>query len=108
MNPSIKPQPHSRKKQPKERRPLGPVKWLIILLAFFVPGVLVYIWFHVQTVNLSYDMAKAQKQKRELLETNKKLRIQMAHLKAPERIERIALTQLGLKPPEKGQIEILK
>jgi cell division protein FtsL len=105
---SIKPQPHSRKKRPKEKRALGPVKYLIGLLALFVPGVLVYIWLHVQTVNFSYDIAKTQKQKGELLEMNKKLRIQLANLKSPERIERIALTQLGLKPPEKGQIEILK
>ena len=39
---------------------------------------------------------------------NKKLRIQLANLKSPERIEGIALTKLGLRPPEKGQIEILK
>jgi cell division protein FtsL len=108
LNTSIKPQPHSRKKRPKEKEPWGPVKWLIILLAFFVPGVLAYIWLHVQTVQFSYDIGTAQKQKKELLETNKKLRIQLANLKSPERIERIALTQLGLKPPEKGQIEILK
>jgi cell division protein FtsL len=105
---SIKPQPHSRKKRPQEKVPWGPMKYLIVLLAFFLPGVLAYIWLHVQTVNLSYDIAKAQKQKRELLETNKQLRIQLANLKSPERIEGIALTTLGLRPPEKGQIEILK
>ena len=59
-------------------------------------------------MNLSYDIAKAQKQKRELVEINKKLRIQLANLKSPERIEGIALNQLGLRVPEKGQIEILK
>ncbi|MFH0786536.1 MAG: cell division protein FtsL [Pseudomonadota bacterium] len=108
MNAAIKPQPHTRKKGPKEKRPLGPINYLIVLLAFFVPGVLVYIWLHVQTVNFSYDIAKAQKQKRELSEMNKKLRVQLANLKSPERIEGIALTKLGLRPPAKGQIEILK
>jgi cell division protein FtsL len=108
LNASIKPQPHTRGKRPREKRPPGPIKYLIVLLAFFVPGVLVYIWLHVQTVTLSYDIATAQKQKRELSEMNKKLRIQLANLKSPERIEGIALTKLGLRPPEKGQIEILK
>jgi cell division protein FtsL len=84
------------------------MKYLFILLVFFVPGILVFIWLHVQTVNLRYDIAKAQKQKRELTEINKKLRIQLANMKSPERIEGIALAQLGLRPPEKGQIEILK
>jgi cell division protein FtsL len=108
MNRSIKPQPRSRKKPAKEKKPSGPLKYIFILLALFVPGVLTFIWLHVQTVNLSYDIAKAQKQKRELMEINKKLRIQLANMKSPERIEGIALTQLGLRLPEKGQIEILK
>lgn len=108
MKPSIKPQPHSRKKQTKNKLPRGPLRYLILLLIFFVPGVLIYIWLHVQEVDLGYDIAKEQKQKRELLETNKKLRIQLANLKSPERIEGIALTKLGLRTPEKGQIEILK
>jgi cell division protein FtsL len=105
---SIKPQPRSRKKPVKEKIPHGPMKYLVILLAFFIPEVLVFIWLHVQTVNLSYDIAAAQKQKGELMEISKKLRIQLANMKSPERIEGIALTQLGLRVPEKGQIEILK
>ena len=107
-NTLIKPQPRSRKKKTKDKIPHGPIKYLIFLLIFFVPGVLLYVWLHVQEVNLSYDIAKAQKQKRELLEISKKLRIQLANLKSPERIEGIALTKLGLKTPGKGQIEILK
>lgn len=77
-------------------------------MVFFVPGLLAYVWLNVQTVNLSYDVARAQKQKRELSEINKTLRIQLANLKSPERIEGLALSKLGLKPPEKGQIELLK
>ncbi len=108
MKTSVKPQPRSRKKQTGAKLPHGPFKYLIILMIFFIPGVLIYIWLHVQEVNLAYDIAKAQKQKGELLEINKKLRIQLANLKSPERIEGIALTKLGLRTPEKGQIEILK
>jgi cell division protein FtsL len=105
---SVKPQPRTRKKQTGDKLPKGPFKYLVLLLLFFFPGVLIYIWLHVQEVNLAYDIAKAQKQKGELLETSKKLRIQLADLKSPKRIEGIALTKLGLRTPEKGQIEILK
>jgi cell division protein FtsL len=105
---SIKPQPRSRKRPPKNKLRFGPFLCGVILMTFFVPGVLAYVWLNVQTVNLSYDIARAQKQKQELLEINKKLRIQIANLKSPERIEGVALSKLGLKPPEKGQIEILK
>jgi cell division protein FtsL len=108
LNPSIKPQPRTRKKTVKDKG--GHSLWIItaFLFAFLVPGILVYVWLNVQTVSLSYDIAKAQKQKQELLEINKKLRIQLANLKSPERIESVALTKLGLRPPEKGQIELLK
>jgi cell division protein FtsL len=105
---SIKPQPRSRKKQNPDKPPKISLRYLIFLLFFFVPGVLIYIWLHVQEVNLAYDIATAQKQKGELLEINKKLLIQLANLKSPGRIEGIALTKLGLRTPEKGQIEILK
>jgi cell division protein FtsL len=105
---SIKPQPRSRKKPSKANLRFGPFLGVVILMVFFVPGLLAYVWLNVQTVNLSYDVARAQKQKRELSEINKTLRIQLANLKSPERIEGLALSKLGLKPPEKGQIELLK
>jgi cell division protein FtsL len=108
LNASIKPQPHSRGKKIKERFPRSPLKYFFILLSFFLLGVLGFIRLHVQTLSLSYDIASAQKQKGELMEINKKMRIQLANLKSPERIEGIALTQLGLRPPGKGQIEIIK
>jgi cell division protein FtsL len=108
MKGSIRPQPHKRKKPSKDSGSRNPLKYTLIALGLFMPAVLAYIWLHVQQVNLSYDLARAQKQKKELTETNKKLRIQLANLKAPERIEQIALTKLGLRPAAKGQIEILK
>jgi cell division protein FtsL len=108
MKGSIRPQPHKRKKPSKDSGSRNPLKYTLIALGFFIPAVLAYIWLHVQRVNLSYDLAREQKQKKELTETNKKLRIQLANLRAPERIEQIALTKLGLRPPAKGQIEIIK
>ncbi len=108
MNASIKPQPHSRGKKVREKLPRGPKKYFFILLTFLVLGVLAFIRLHVQTLSLSYDIASAQNQRKELMEINKKLRIQVANMKSPERIEGIALNQLGLRPPGKGQIEILK
>ncbi|MEW6184236.1 MAG: hypothetical protein AB1585_00690 [Thermodesulfobacteriota bacterium] len=108
MKASIKPQPRNREKPARNRTLRRPIKYLIILSAFFVPAVFAFIWLRVQTVHLSYDIARAQKQKRVMTEINKKLRLQLANMKSPERIEGIALTQLGLRIPEKGQIEILK
>ncbi|HSO71701.1 MAG TPA: cell division protein FtsL [Thermodesulfobacteriota bacterium] len=109
MKSILKPQPHTRKKRTQETgRTVPPVlKYAVPLAIILMTGILFYVWLHVQMVGLSYEISKAQKQKKELVEINKKLRIQWASLRAPDRIEQIALNQLGLRSPERGQIEIL-
>ena len=108
MKRAIKPQPHKRKSP--STAPSGPNPWTYtgIALGVFILLVMTYLWIHFQMVHISYDIARAQNQKKELTETYKKLRIQMANLKSPERIEHIAMTRLGLRPPGKGQVEIIK
>lgn len=108
MRPSVKPQPRTRGKPAREKRISRPNRFLILLLCLLLPTAFGYIWLRVRIVHLSYDIAAAQKQKLALMEINKKLRIQLSNLKSPERIERIAVSQLGLRPPQKGQIEILQ
>ena len=109
MKANIRPQPHQRRKPPRQKGASWPagLKYAAVLGTVLVIGVIFYIWIQVQVVNLSYDLSRAQKQRKELVETNKKLRIQLANLKAPDRIEQIALNQLGLRPPQRGQVEIL-
>ena len=109
MKSILKPQPHTRKKRTQEPgRGIPPaIKYALPLALILVSGILFYVWLQVQMVGLSYDISKAQNQRKELVEINKKLRIQWASLRSPDRIEQIALNQLGLRPPERGQIEIL-
>jgi cell division protein FtsL len=109
MKSILKPQPHTRKKRTQEPGRVIPpaIKYALPLALILVSGILFYVWLQVQMVGLSYDISKAQNQRKELVEINKKLRIQWASLRSPDRIEQIALNQLGLRPPERGQIEIL-
>ncbi len=109
MKSILKPQPHTRKKRTQEPGRTIPsvLKYAVPLAFVLVIGLIFYVWLQVQMVGLSYEISKAQNQRKELVETNKKLRIQWASLRSPDRIEQIALNQLGLRPPERGQIEIL-
>jgi cell division protein FtsL len=109
MKSSIRPQPHQRQKPSRPKGALLPsgLKYAVLLGGLLLVGVIFYVWLQVQIVNLSYDISRAQTQRKELVEINKKLRIQLANLKAPDRIEQIALNQLGLRPPQRGQLEIL-
>ena len=66
-----------------------------------------YVWCRVQVVHLGYLLSDAHRIHTQLLNDNKKLHLELARLKAPERVERIAIQQLGLKHPTKEQIVVL-
>ncbi|UCG20296.1 MAG: cell division protein FtsL [Deltaproteobacteria bacterium] len=67
-----------------------------------------YVWCRVQVVKLGYQLSDSHQQHTRLLNDNKKLHLELARLKAPERVQRIAIEQLGLKHPTKDQIVVLK
>ena len=66
-----------------------------------------YVWCRVQVVHLGYLLSKAHQVHSRLLNDNKKLHLELARLKAPDRVERFAIEQLGLKHPSKNQIVVL-
>jgi cell division protein FtsL len=67
-----------------------------------------YVWCRVQVVELGYQLSEIHRQHSRLLNDNKKLHLELARLRAPERVQRIAIEQLGLKHPTKDQIVVLK
>ena len=66
-----------------------------------------YVWCRVQVVHLGYLLSDVHRIHKRLLNDNKKLHLELARLKAPERVERIAIQQLGLNHPTKDQIVVL-
>ncbi len=67
-----------------------------------------YVWCRVQVVQLGYMLSDAHRVHTQLLNDSKKLHLELARLKAPERVERIAIEQLGLNRPTKEQIVVLR
>jgi len=80
--------------------------WLALMLLFFVEA-LFYAWCRVQCVNAGYGIDLETRRQRALLTTRNHLQIELARLKAPERIESIARTRLGLVMPNMQQTVIL-
>jgi cell division protein FtsL len=66
------------------------------------------VWCRVQVVQLGYKLSEAHRIHTRLLNDSKKLHLELARLKAPERVERIAIEQLGLNRPRKEQIVELR
>ena len=91
--------------QPKEssRRVLLPV----VLSCLLVALALLLVWQRLRVVQLGYVLSTAAKLERSLEQTNRELKLELATVTAPERLEAMAQKRLGLRDPESGQVVIL-
>jgi cell division protein FtsL len=65
------------------------------------------MWPRVQVVGLAYRMQTAEQRLRELVQERDQLRLELASLKDPQRIFRIATEQLGMSMPQQDQVVIV-
>ena len=78
------------------------------LLALGLIGVLlVHVWLRLQVVHMGYVLSTATKLQSRLEQENRELKIDLATMTSPDRLEALARRRLGLVPPEKGQIIVL-
>ena len=80
---------------------------LIAVLLWFLLSGFAYVWCRSQVVHLGYSLSDVHRIHTKLRNDNKKLHLELARLKAPERVERIAIQKLGLRHPTKDQIVVL-
>jgi hypothetical protein len=65
-----------------------------------------YVWSNFEGTQIGYDLSRLQKEERELIELNNKLRVELATLKSPQFLEK-HIRALGLKEASPDQIVIL-
>ena len=80
----------------------------IIILSLFISELLTYTWARVQCVNVGYDINEASRKNVELNAVKKNIQIELARLKSPERISKIAKERLNLTVPTPDQIIVVK
>ncbi|CAN2041886.1 Cell division protein FtsL domain-containing protein [Candidatus Magnetomoraceae bacterium gMMP-15] len=85
----------------------GPAWLWCILILFFVCQMLVYAWCRVQYVQTGYEIREQESRRQKIMSLQNELKIEMARLKSPDRIMRIANEQLGLVMPANEQIKII-
>ncbi len=82
----------------------------IILIAFmliaFMGSSIGYVWSNYEGTQIGFDLRQLQKDELELMELNKKLKLELATLKSPQNLE-AAARSLGLKDASSEQIIIL-
>ena len=81
--------------------------FLFILAIGLVGLVWLHVWLRLQVVHTGYVLSTTSKLQSRLEQENRELRIELATLTSPDRLESLARRRLGLKQPEKGQVIVL-
>jgi cell division protein FtsL len=68
---------------------------------------LLYVWSHIRMTELEYKVAEEMTIKEKLIEEQNKLKVEIATLKSPQRIENIAKEKLQMIYPTRDQYIIL-
>lgn len=95
----------------RARRDLKDMSYLysvLLTVLLCVAVILGYLWARITVVQTGYGISKANNERSALIEHNRRLKIEYAKLKSPERIEKIASAELNLQRPKAEQIVTLK
>ena len=84
----------------KRRREMAQFAIALVVLFGFV---MLYAWQHFSAIEYGYKIEAAKTQREVLSESNRELRLELASLRDPERIDAIA-RKMGLQTPQVGQV----
>lgn len=77
---------------------------LLIITAILL---IAYVWTRLKAIELSYKYSKLSMQERSLIQKNSQLRLELASLKAPERLTKLALKKFNfIKTPSENKFYI--
>ncbi|MDD5711296.1 MAG: cell division protein FtsL [Smithellaceae bacterium] len=95
---------------PEETREVKGYRYSSFIFCAFVlmAVLLIYVWCHIHMTELEYQLATEISTKEQLLEQQRRLRVEYATLKSPQRIEAIARDRLQMTFPQGDQIIVLK
>ena len=94
-----------KKKKVSKGRQLMMAVWVAAIVVFMAEF-LVYTWCRVRYVRTGYEVTEATKEQHRLMELHRKLKVEEARLRSPERIMRIA-QQGGLMIPDSKQVVVI-
>ncbi len=96
---------HDREPFPRWRRlRLAPV---LVTVFLCLAGMTVYIWPRLHVVRLAYRMQASEQRLNDLRQERDDLRRELASLKDPQRLYRVATEQLGMGVPRHDQVIVL-
>jgi len=79
----------------------------LLVITVLITVNLFFVWSRLWVVDLGYKTSRALKEQKELVEVNKKLRIERETLMSPKWIESYARERLGMREPQEHQIRFV-
>lgn len=80
--------------------------WIIFMAVFFAE-LFLYTWSRVNFIGVGYEISNETRKQHELMALQNNLKIELASLRSPERIAKIAKNQLGLMAPTQNQTIVI-
>ncbi|HEY3306442.1 MAG TPA: cell division protein FtsL [Candidatus Binatia bacterium] len=68
---------------------------------------LLHVWLRLQVVHLGYVLSTMSKLQSQLEQENRELKVELATLTSPGRLEAMARARLGMTEPQRGQVVVL-
>jgi cell division protein FtsL len=94
-----------REVDPRSSRDLW---WLVAVVATLVFGLVLYAWPHLQVRQVDGERVRMSREREQLVEANRKLRLEKASLENLKRVEQIAVRDLGLRPPPAESLVVVE
>ncbi len=87
----------------RDRRLLRELLGVVAVVLVLGGGLLAYTWVHIEILETGYRIDDSEKQLHQLLEEERRQRLEVAYLAHPERIYQRAQSDLGMHPPTMAQ-----
>ncbi|MBT8331825.1 MAG: cell division protein FtsL [Deltaproteobacteria bacterium] len=96
-----------RKSRKKKTRNPKVLAVSLVIMGLFIAELLFYTWCRVQCVQNRYEISELKVRQERLVAHQDSLKVELARLKSPKRIAKIAKQQLGLIAPTSKQLIII-
>ena len=95
------------KRRRKKTRNPRVIAACLIFMGLFIGELLFYTWCRVQSIQVRYEISELAADQDRLMMLQDNLKIELARLKSPQRIAKIAKERLGLILPTNKQLMLI-
>lgn len=75
------------------------VKKMLLLFVMILFVALICVWTRVKVIQIGYEITKHKKEVGDLVQEKKTLEADIIRLKSPSRLDRVAGSHFGMRPP---------